>query len=569
MAEKRESGEPDIEHLKGVVAHVGGDVSTQALNTAKARILPCLIIFLMSTLFASASQEKPGRQEGAEHRGLIIFQKNISFGQVPIGATEDNYFVTVVNNGTRAVTLQEAKAEAPFSVLFNRPLKIDPATFASFKVLFKPRAEGSFSGKITITADNGQTLTVPASGKGIRYGETRPEQWVQIQLTKNSFIITKDAYLFTGTFNTSLKPGIPYALRRGVLKLDIEGVGGGGELTMNSAQTDLRSGQPVGFRIKFKPGSLPPPLKLVGKAILLDETGKEVFTYLSPPIIWQQAPPEGEPLPCGCAPQPPTPVVLASKTSYFPNSPIASGDPPGATADKVAEVKVTIKGPSVGTCCDPSINFDFNLQISSDFALPAGAIDDNDITAHQLIRACRGLRVRITANTNRIEHEVTSAPGSTFGCPVPLPGEPALTTPGTPIGRVILETNYQEQIKCEKSGKCPCVVDTSLRRTVVLYAGGQGGLQEPGEPILPAGTEGAGQGSIMVVWQVGLGAGAGDCITGQATATILRVLFLRGNDVYDPDRHSLGWLNMDGNPDGDNRNNLVELLYGRNPYVID
>lgn len=160
----------------------------------------------------------------------------------------------------------------------------------------------------------------------------------------------------------------------------------------------------------------------------------------------------------------------------------------------------------------------------------------------------------IFATTCGLDHGFSSVGGgrSAFDCP----GDSPLPPWGAKIGKIELTTDFEVPIRCSNSDPWNCYAKARDFVTEIFFNG------DDNEP-----QQVPGSGGIQVFWTAEFG-GSG-CELNPVTATIKRIIFVRGDDVYSPDQHSAGWLHRRGDPDGDGRNNHRELVDGTNPLVAD
>lgn len=479
---------------------------------------------------------------------VVAAPPSTGFGQARVGDVNIEG-VAIVNRSPRAAVVTGISVPpGPFVVEAPLPDTIEPHSSAPLIVRYGPQGLGEHSATIVLHLDDGRSVPVAVEGEGIPDQDSPPEEWLDLGTTPASIARTADdAVVYSYQLEVLPRGPVSYTHQAATM-----------EFSVAEAPPSLLVGLPV---IAAPFGSFGPfPLEIIGPpegaapgdrvvltVVVRNPLGAIIAVYfvnVQPP----QAPPAGPS--CDCSP-PASHSKLADSTTYFPDSPIPASDvAPGASKDKVAQVLVRIDGPKAGECCvGANSSFVMRTTVSADFAADGEFVHRNH-TAHTLIRACRGEDgMSIKATTCGIEHPITSAPGSSFACD----GTDELPDWGETIGNMVLTTSWTTPIVCTNAEPWPCTVRKNDHVTEISFNG--------------ADSQAPGTGGLQVFWRVD--AGGQECQLAPSAATIKRVLFIRNDDVYSPDRHATGWINRSADPDGDGRNNHRELMEGTDPHVAD
>lgn len=503
---------------------------------------------------------------------------SMGFGQARVG--ESNVDAINIRNPAPIDTAVIAIASSSPEFIVQPPLPGLLAGGASEPLIveFKPGGTGERHEFISILLQNGQVIEVPVHGEGIPDQDSPIDQWLDLEPSLVSISVDDD-----------LQVVYHYALRvapRGPVSLSHDAA------SIHFKVQDLPPGaeaivplESIAFgEFQYVPVAVIPPFGGFGTGLrfnivveVRNARGAVIdIRFINVPLVITPPPAP----PCPCTP-PATPIELASATSYFPDSPLdllfnpppppdpqidPTYDPlPGASVNKVAMVRTWIEGPKPGTCCKgPGSLFRIRLNISSAFEWPLTdppSGPDYSVTAnkwhtgHALIRACRGVEgMSIQAKTCGLDHGFASVGGgrSAFACP----GNDELPPWGSKIGKIELTTTWETPIKCSNQTPWPCTMKARDFVTEVSFNGDAG---------TPAQVPGAG--GIQVHW--GVDFASNQCLLMPVTASIKQTIFMRGDDVYSPNRHGAGWLHKSGDPDGDGRNNHRELVDGTDPLSAD
>lgn len=477
---------------------------------------------------------------------------NVDFGYVTVGETTSGFFATLGNEGEDAINITALDVVGPFEVNSPTRFSIAPGGWGAVSIRFTGEVPAIVTGRLTVQSDGGDE-SFHLSAQVVPDVRGDVEDYASVSLEPGPLTRVGEATVLSGFVEVATGGAVPLEHRDATLSLALDGIPAAASLDFDPPT--LSFGPPR--RIPFSLTSVSPlgNFEIAASARLMQGTSL-LYTYgATTPIFWQAPPP---PALCNCPAGTPAPTLNAlpagTFTGYFPNSPIAPGDAPGATRFKVAKVTGEVSGPALGQCCQSNAKFRTRVTISSAFPLPGGGNVNNQYTGIQLANACQGLNgMSITASTNNTAHTVSSSAASTVQCPANPPAVPA--GPGA-VGKVELETTYDVPITCATAPNCPCQPAQTSFWSDVSYdgAGGMGGA-----------VAGAGVALVRVYWQLSVGAHANDCVMGAIGANAVRMLFDRAGDVYDPANHNWGWLPAGGDADGDGLNNVTEMHRGRNP----
>ncbi|MCB9777391.1 MAG: choice-of-anchor D domain-containing protein [Alphaproteobacteria bacterium] len=107
-----------------------------------------------------------GDDGGTSSGGLEYSTTNLAFGNVPVSSA-DTKTVSLVNNGSAEVVISNITSSDPAFVPsgISTPSAMSPSSAKTLSVAFRPTAERSYSGTITVTTDQGPT-NISVSGTG-------------------------------------------------------------------------------------------------------------------------------------------------------------------------------------------------------------------------------------------------------------------------------------------------------------------------------------------------------------------------------------------------------------------
>jgi len=266
--------------------------------------------------------------------------------------------------------------------------------------------------------------------------------------------------------------------------------------------------------------------KLAGQTMDLTLGGTVTFggreiSLISVPIsiptgMFFMAPP---PPPCACPVGTPASTLnnaLANKSFQVPDAAPPVGMTPGA--NPVATVKVEIKGPKMGECCQTGDRkFEMTLTVDS----MVGGV--NNTTTSAFLGA-----FPLNATTNGVAQPIVNGPNN---------------NPAPAVQRAERVTKADEAISCGPPG---CLATVANANHVTKFIMG-----------------GAGAGSAEVHWTVSIATNNADCVVTAVTGTVDRVIYTRNAQVYDPNGDRM--LNKGADTDGDGTNNYDEVSGGFNP----
>lgn len=244
-------------------------------------------------------------------------------------------------------------------------------------------------------------------------------------------------------------------------------------------------------------------------------------------------------LPCGCDQPPPALHLKDMKTLGFADPEVGEDGPPPSLVP-VAGVSAVLWGPDPGECC-PGGKFELDLSVDSEFVNAFGERENNKLTAWFLASGlCNKHGFSLRAETNGKPHAISAASFAPVNCD-------AVTTDIGAMTRVALHTTAVVEVSCEQAGSCTCSVDGAKHVTRLALSGESEG------------------GSIEVHWTVAV-AGQ-DCRLTKSTGKIVKLIFTRNSQVYDPVNDK--YVNMTGDPDGDGKSSYEEILKGGDPENSD
>lgn len=93
---------------------------------------------------------------------------SLNFGTQNVGTSSSQLTVTLTNNGSRAVTVQNASVSSTAFTLagLNGSVSLSPGANLTLQVAFTPTAATTYSANLTVSGNHGVNLSVPLSGVG-------------------------------------------------------------------------------------------------------------------------------------------------------------------------------------------------------------------------------------------------------------------------------------------------------------------------------------------------------------------------------------------------------------------
>src|SRR6185369_7061992 len=236
-------------------------------------------LFIFNTVALTILFSLPACAAGGGWRKVSATPSTVSFGNQTVGTVSSPQTITVKNTGGRSVTVQSMTVNNSAFVLsgWQGATTLAPSSSLIVGVAFRPSAQGSVSGTVSISAGGGSNTSISLSGTGVASQTTPPPPSVSISVSPTQAALqVGKAQQFTSSVSGSTNTSVTWS---------VNGVTGGNSTVGTISTTGLYAAPgavPSGSSVNVKATSAADPTKSASAAVSIVAAPTAVSVSVSP-----------------------------------------------------------------------------------------------------------------------------------------------------------------------------------------------------------------------------------------------------------------------------------------------